>query len=66
MNKKMKEIDFLTLATKLRFSWLAGGNYCANTSNFETHKNNYLQPKGSFLVLLVGFPIAKLLFPIKE
>ena len=26
----------------------------------------YLQPKGSFFVLLVGFPIAKLLFSTKE
>ena len=29
-------------------------------------KIRYLQPKGSFFVLFVGFPIAKLLFSIKE
>ena len=44
---------------------LAGGN-CVSTSNFKTHKSTYLQPKGSFFVLLVGFPIAKFLFPVKE
>ena len=43
----------------------AGGN-CVNASNFETPKSRYLQPKGSFFVLLVGFPIAKLLFSTKE
>ena len=37
-----------------------------NTSNFETHINRYLQPKGLFFVRLVGFPFAKLLFSIKE
>ena len=44
---------------------IAGGN-CANTFNFETHKSRYLQPKGSFFVLLVGFLIAKFPFSIKE
>ena len=39
---------------------------CVNTSNFETHKSRYLQRKGSFFVLLVGFPIAKFRFSIKE
>ena len=39
---------------------------CVNTSNFETHKSRYLQPKGSFFVFFVGFSIAKLLFSIKE
>ena len=31
-------------------------------SNFETHVNRYLEPKGSFFVRLVGFPFAKLFF----
>ena len=50
------------------FHGMARGNclYCVNTSNFETHVNRYLQPKGSFFVRLVGFPFAKLLFSIKE
>ena len=43
------------------FHGQAGGN-CVNTSNFETHKSRYLQPKGSIFVLLVGFPIVKFLF----
>ena len=30
------------------------------------HKSRNLQPKGSFFVVLVGFPIAKLLMSIKE
>ena len=46
---------------------MVGRRYnCVNTSNFETHKSRYLQPKCSFFVLLVGFPIAKFLFSIKE
>ena len=27
-----------------------------STSNFERHKSGYFNPKGSFFVLLVGFP----------
>ena len=45
---------------------MVGRGNCVNTSNFETHKSRYLRPKGSFFVLFVGFPIAKLLFSIKE
>ena len=53
-------------------AWLSEGKLCetqskfrnfhgrpaviVSTFNFETHKSRYFNPKGSFFVLLVGFP----------
>ena len=43
-------------------AWVIEGNLCKTPSNWS----RYLQPKGSFFVRLVGFPIAKFLFSIKR
>ena len=45
--------------------FIVGEGNCVNTSNFEMHKSRNW-PNGLFFVVLVDFPIVKLLISIKE